>query len=150
MYIPEDEMGDDEDWVTRWTWHNYAKPYPVVYPFQNTNRAYVLVNNDEHDRLLTDPAYRLAKAESAHYALDAQYKSILELEENYLWTMGGKFPKSGYTMEDYKDLVTSEMAIRNLDHIFYKVSKFNRRAQLDINNHSRRQARMEERAAARN
>lgn len=85
MYIPEEEMGDDEDWVQRWSFHNFAKPYPVIYPFQNSHKAFVLVNNDEHDRLLTDPAYRLAKLEASHTVLDHQVQALLDIEERVLY-----------------------------------------------------------------
>lgn len=66
-----------------------------------------------------------------------------------MYQAGHVMPKQAYTMEDYTDLTTAEREIRSLDRILYKVGRFNRRAQLDHDNHARRQARMEERAKAR-
>lgn len=54
----------------------------------------------------------------------------------------GNFPKSEFTIQDYEDMVTSELAIRKLDRIFNKIKAFSRREFVDIENHERREARM--------
>ena len=32
MPILDEEMGDDDEWVQRWSFHNFADPYPTFHP----------------------------------------------------------------------------------------------------------------------
>ena len=149
MPILEEEMGDDDEMITRWTFHKFAEPYAVSMPHQNTGYAYVIVNSDEHDRILTDPAYRIQKLHESHEKLHELHSALLDVEDRLLWQNGGFYPKVEYTPEDYKDLVTAETAIRKLDRIFEKVQQFSKRSVLDPDNHERREKRMLERSAER-
>lgn len=149
MPILEEEMGDDDDLVTRLTFHKFADPYPVLYPMQNSNAAYVLVNADDHDRILTDPAYRMQKAQEGHQTLTSLHQAMVEIEEKLLWQRGGFYPAVNYTKADYEDLMTSELAIRKLDRIFAKVQRFQKRAIMQPIEHERREKRMLERAEER-
>lgn len=144
-YAPiwEEEMGEDDDWVQRWSMHNFAEPYPVVHPHQNSEYAYVLVNADDHDRILTDPAYRMQKIQQSHDQLSHTHQALLDIEQKAIWQLGDSYPKVKYTREDYEDLITTEKAIRKLDRIYEKVEQFNKREVLDPVNHERRQKRME-------
>jgi len=144
-YAPiwEEEMGEDDEWVQRWSMHNFAEPYPVLHPHQNTEYAYILVNPDDHDRILTDPAYRMQKVQEGHEKLSHMHQALLDIEQKAIWQMGAAYPKVKYTREDYEDLITTEKAIRKLDRIYEKVEKFNKREVLDPVNHARRQKRLE-------
>lgn len=149
MPVLETEMGDDDDYVTRWTFHNFAEQTPSIYPMQNTNSAYILVNADDHDRILTDPAYRMQKLQEGHEKLHDVHLALIEVENRRLYELGGYYPKVQFTCEDYQDLVTAETAIRKLDRIRDKIVKFNKRAILNPAQHERREARMNDRALTR-
>ncbi|CAG9322918.1 unnamed protein product [Blepharisma stoltei] len=149
MPVLEEEMGDDDDLVTRWSFHKFAEPYAVLHPHQNTNYAYILVNPDDHDRILTDPAYRMQKLHEGHEKLTDLHKALIDVENRILWENGGYYPKYNYSVQDYEDLITSELAIRKLDRIFQKVSQFEKRSILEPIDHERREKRMLERAAER-
>ena len=146
MPILEEEMGDEDDLVTRFTFHKFAEPYPALHPMQNANLAYILVNADDHDRILTDPAYRLQKAQEGHETLHTLHQAMHEIEEKILWARGGYYPAVNYTKADYEDLITSELAIRKLDRVFEKVLRFQKRAILEPLEHERREERMNERS----
>ena len=146
MPILEEEMGDDDDLVTRLTFHKFAEAYPSLHPMQNSNLAYILVNADDHDRILTDPAYRMQKIQEGHETLNNLHQAFIEIEEKILWQRGGYYPAVNYTKADYEDLMTSEMAIRKLDRINEKVLQFQKRAIIEPAEHERREQRMNERA----
>jgi hypothetical protein len=57
----------------------------------------MLVNNDEHDRILTDPAYRLQKLHQGHQIADAQHRAMMDIEDKWRLENLGKFPRSEYT-----------------------------------------------------
>jgi phage shock protein A len=67
-----------------------------------------------------------------------------------LYERGGYYPKVQYTVEDFEDLHSTEKAIRKLDRIKNKITRFNMRAILDPENHERREKRMHEKELARN
>jgi Cytochrome c oxidase subunit Vb len=149
MPILEEEMGDDDELVTRFTFHKFAEPYPCFHPAQNSNFAYVLVNADDHDRILTDPAYRMQRLQEGHETLQNFHLALIEIEDRLLWQRGGYYPAIAYTKAEYEDLITSELAIRKLDRVFNKVLKFEKRAILEPEDHERREKRMIERARVR-
>lgn len=146
MPILEEEMGDDDDLVTRFSFHKFTEPYAVLHPHQNSNWAYILVNPDDHDRILTDPAYRMQKLLEGHDTLNDVHSAFIKLEDQILWQRGGFYPKFEYSVGEYEDLITSEMAIRKLDRIFDKITTFEKRAILEPLDHERREARMQSRA----
>ena len=149
MPILEEEMGDRDELVTRWTFHKFAEEYPSSFPLQNTLQGFILVNSDEHDRILTDPAYRIQKLHEGHQTLSHLHQALLEVEQRVLWEKGG-FTPFRYTREEYEDLITTELAIKKLDRIFEKIKRFQQRAVMEPEEHERREARMLERAAKRN
>lgn len=149
MPILEEEMGDDDDLVTRWTFHKFAEQYPALMPMQNSNSAYILVNADDHDRILTDPAYRMQKLQEGHYTLHNMHQALHEIEERILWQRGGYYPAVTYTKGDYEDLITAELGIRKLERIFQRVQRFQKRAITEPTGHAEREARMRERAEKR-
>lgn len=103
--------------------------------------AYSLVNPDEHDRMLTDPAYRLEKIRKAKNATAVLNASLRNLEEQY---QAGNPPQLTVPLNkiDYKTMIDVEIAIRKTDRIYNKLKKFHARQFLDLENHERREARM--------
>jgi hypothetical protein len=149
MPILEEEMGDEDDLVTRWTFHKFAENYPSLQPWQNSNSAYILVNADDHDRILTDPAYRMQKLREGHETAQAVHQALIEVEDRILWQRGGSYPPVTFTKADYEDLITAELAIRKLDRVYEKIKKFHKRKILEPDDHDRREQRMNARAAER-
>ena len=149
MPILEEEMGDDDDMVTRWTFHKFAEEYPSLMPMQNTLDGFILVNADDHDRILTDPAYRMQRLQQGHQTLNHLHQALLEVEQKVLWSRGGDYPPVEYTKAEYEDLITSELAIRKLDRIFDRIKRFHKRAIMEPDDHERREARMNARAEQR-
>jgi uncharacterized Zn-finger protein len=86
MPILEEEMGDDDDMVTRWTFHKFAEEYPSLMPMQNTLDGFILVNADDHDRILTDPAYRMQRLQQGHQTLNHLHQALLVVEQKVLWS----------------------------------------------------------------
>lgn len=148
MPILEEEMGDRDELVTRWTFHKFAEEYPSSFPLQNTLQGFILVNADEHDRILTDPAYRIQKLHEGHQTLSHLHQALIEIEQRLLWERGGFTPFKS-TRSEYEDHITAELAIRKLDRIFDKIKRFQKRAVMEPEDHERREARMLERAAKR-
>jgi hypothetical protein len=105
--------------------------------------AYSLVNPDEHDRILTDPAYRLEKIQKARNVVAVMNASLRALEEQY---NADETTSARLTVPlnklDYKIMIDVEVAIRKTDRIYKKLRKFHARQYLDIENHERREARM--------
>lgn len=113
-----------------------------------SNRVYNLVNSDEHDRLLTDPAYRLERAKNLEERLYVYLYSLKEIEKEYVKNHG-PIPRYPVNKVDYETLIDTEKAIMRMDRLFRKVDKFNNRKYIDRENHDRREKRMTERAAKR-
>ena len=108
---------------------------------------YSLANPDDHDRFLVDPAYRLERAKLMEEKT-AVYKRVMkEIDEGFENTHGVSKLKMNKT--NYENLVNAEIAIKELDDHFKKVHKFKLRHMYDPENHSRREARMIERAKQR-
>lgn len=148
MPILEEEMGDRDDLITRWSFHKFAEEYPTLVPLQNTYHGFILVNADEHDRILTDPAYRMQRLQQGHNTLSHVHQAYIELEQKFLWDRGGYIPLK-YSKSEYEDLIISELAIKKLDRIFERLKRFQKRSIMEPEDHDRREARMLERAAQR-
>jgi hypothetical protein len=149
MHIKEEEMGDTLEPIQRWSFHNFSEPYSSLSPMMNISFNYIIVNADDHDRILTDPAYRLQKLADGHRALGNLQAAMVMQEQAFLMENGGFFPKVEYSPQMYNDLVLADNAIRRLDRVFKRVHRYNIRAQLNPENHERRQTRMLERVTKR-
>jgi hypothetical protein len=106
-------------------------------PAQN---SYVLVNNDDYDRLMVDPAYRLEKYTKSVNAV----KRLSAVEARVAEQMASQSvePKIAYDKEMYQTWFNVEKSIRKMDRMFNKVEKFEGRKFTDPDNFKRREARM--------
>ena len=96
--------------------------------FENPeNTVYSLINPDDHDRILTDPAYRMQKsAEAEHKA--RVFTMAMEDYEKEKWTNSPWREPIGKL--DYENLIQAEVAIRKMDRQFRKLTKFHTRYSL--------------------
>mmetsp|Transcript_42751 Transcript_42751/g.65702 ORF Transcript_42751/g.65702 Transcript_42751/m.65702 type:complete len:483 (+) Transcript_42751:287-1735(+) len=104
------------------------------------SNVYIHVNNDEADRILIDPAYKMEKLKEAHekvYALHEAYRLVEEQMEDLTYRV--KLPVG---RDIYENWVNIEKSIMKFDRIFNKVEKFDARMLTDPINHERREARM--------
>jgi len=108
---------------------------------------YSLANPDDHDRFLVDPAYRLERAKLMEEKHQVYKRVITEIEDSFNQTHGQ--PKLSINKTNYENLIKAEVAIKELDDHFRKVHKFQLRHMYDPQNHTRREARMLERAKSR-
>lgn len=105
--------------------------------------VYIHVNNDEADRILIDPAFKLDKMREAHekvYAFHEAYRLI----EQQVDALNYK-TKVPFSKDLYESWYQIEKSIMKFDRIFNKVEKFDARAMTDPVNHERRERRMIER-----
>jgi len=84
--------------------------------------VYQLVNPDDHDRILTDPAYRLSKTLSTHSRISTYLQSLSEIENQFYKQNGGL---TVYPMNkiDYLTMIEVEKSVLKMDRLFYKVLK---------------------------
>ena len=109
--------------------------------------VYIHVNNDEADRIMIDPAYKMEKMKEAHekvYAFQEAYKVVEDQFKRLTYTQ--KLP---YGRDMYETWYNIEKSILKFDRIFNKVEKFDARALTDPVNHERREKRMLERSRVR-
>lgn len=105
-----------------------------------TTNVYIHVNNDEADRILIDPAYKMEKMKEAHeklYAFQLAYNLVDEQFKDL--TYKAKIPLGRDLYETWYQI---EKSIMKFDRIFNKVEKFDARAMTDPANHERRERRM--------
>lgn len=110
--------------------------------------VYSLVNPDEHDRLLIDPAYRLERTQALEEKLKVYLFSLQDVERKFIENYG-PLTKLPMSKVDFTTMIDVEKAIAQLDRNFRKVQKFNSRKYLDRENHERREKRMQEKAKER-
>lgn len=134
-------------------WHHmsYIRLMRQSYEHQNfpieQNRVYSLLNADDHDRVLTDPAYRMKKLTDAEKTFSVFNESVGEVRAR----AENSFAKSQIVMEKdaYDMLIEAEINMKRYDRAFKKSWKFSVRQFLDIENHERREARMLEKSKER-
>lgn len=136
-----DEMGEMDQVINMSILRMQKDSYEYTQFETPSNYVYNLVNPDEHDRLLTDPAYRLERSKKLEEKLYVYLYSLQEIEKEYVDNFG---PMIRYPMNkvDYETLLDVEKAIYKLDRLFRKVDKFNNRKYIDRENHERREKRM--------
>lgn len=108
-----------------------------------TTNVYIHVNNDEADRILIDPAYKLEKLKEAHEKVYA-FASAFQLVDSQFKELTYQ-QKQPLGRDLYETWFQIEKSIMKLDRIFNKVEKFDARALSDPTNHERREKRMLER-----
>jgi len=105
--------------------------------------VYIHVNNDEADRILIDPAYKMEKMKEAHekvYAFQQAFSLVEDQMKAITYTQ-----KQPVGRDIYESWFQIEKSIMKYDRIFNKVEKFDARAMTDPINHERRERRMRER-----
>lgn len=101
---------------------------------------------DDHDRILTDPAYRIQKQTEGELKARIYMMAMEDYENNKIATSPYREPISKRT---YENLMEAEAIIKKLDRSFRQVLKYESRKYVDPVNHARREARMLERARQR-
>lgn len=142
--IDINEFGDSDHWAQQSPLRVMGNTYDHTYFETNTNVIYSLVNPDEHDKYLVDPAYRLEHSKKTLEAYDQDVKDNIELNNIYKEQNG--VLKHNYNKAVYENLVDAQMAIRELDEHQSKIQKFNLRQIYDPLNHKRREERMQKRS----
>jgi len=105
-----------------------------------STNVYIHVNNDEADRILIDPAYKMEKMKEATEKAYAYHQAYSLIENQYQGlTYSSKVP---FSRELYETWYNIEKSIMKFDRIFNKVEKFDARAMTDPVNHERREKRM--------
>lgn len=106
-------------------------------PSQN---VYIHVNNDEMDRIMIDPAYKLERLKETNekiYAMHMAYDKITDQMKDMTYKV-----KTPIGRDMYDNWYETEKSIRKIDRMFNKVEKFDARAMTDPLNHERREKRM--------
>jgi len=104
--------------------------------------VYIHVNNDEADRVMIDPAYKLERLTEVNekvYAFQQSYNAVSDQVSDLTYKL-----KTPLGRDMYENWYETEKSIMKFDRMFNKVEKFDARAMTDPINHERREARMEE------
>lgn len=115
---------------------------PTVYD-NPENTAYSLISSDEHDRVLTDPAYRMQRKAEADMKARVYTLAMEDYEREQYINSPWREPISKL---GYENLIQAEAIIKKLDRQFRQLTKFHTRKYMDPVNHERRERRMLERA----
>jgi len=110
--------------------------------------VYLLVNSDESDRILVDPAYRLEKYAEMNeklFAMHTAFHHIGKMVDEKEYRVKKPIERSLY--ENWHAM---ELSMRKFDRIFNRVEKFDARKFNDPENHERREQRMLEKMRYRN
>lgn len=113
-----------------------------------SNMVYSMINPDEHDRLLVDPAFRLERTKQLEEKFKVYVGSLQEIEKEFEANNGPAI-RTPTNKVDYETLIEAEKAIAKLDRQFNKLRRFEARKFLDPANHERREARMLQRKSER-
>lgn len=106
-----------------------------------------MINPDDHDHYLVDPAYRLKRAQEAERAFGTLLKVQEEVRRTY--AEQNRTPSETLSKQDYESLVEAEIAMKLWTENSKKAFKYNLRQLIDPLNHERREARMLERSKQR-
>jgi hypothetical protein len=117
--------------------------------FETTsNYVYSLMRMDDHDRYLTDPAFRLEQ----NQMIEERYHTMVNTLQNIDMSFKENFGHNQIThmsKDQYENIIETEKSIEMLDRHFERVHRFRARMWIDPANHDRRQERMEQRMFAR-
>ena len=106
-----------------------------------SNYIYSLMRMDEHDRFLTDPAFRMEQTKLAEEKYKVMVETMDDLDRSFKEHFGSEKIES-ISKEQYENLMETEKHVEVLNRHFRKVQKFKVRNILDPENHFRREARM--------
>lgn len=105
-----------------------------------STNVYIHANNDEADRIMIDPAYKMERMKEATekiYAFHEAYRLVDEQMKGMSYSMKVPFGK-----DMYETWFNIEKSIMKFDRIFNKVEKFEARSMTDPDNHERREKRL--------
>ncbi len=143
-----DEMGESDMIIS----HNPLKailPHTYEPSMMETrkNNVYTLMNPDDHDHYLVDPAYRMERNQKYQNLIDKNNEIFSRVDQEYLY----RFDSDYKTMNkhNYENLVNAELIMEEQNDHIRKIQYFNLRSILDPLNHQRREKRMIERAEGR-
>ena len=105
------------------------------------DQVYTLMRHQDHDRYLTDPAYRMEQDQLVHQKAELYYSTLADIDRKQRQIFGQEVTKD-ISKEDYANLVETEKAIHMLNRHFKRVQRYKFRAFLDPSNHQRREDRM--------
>lgn len=88
----------------------------------NSNMVYSMVNPDEHDRILTDPAYRMERTKTMQDKVKNYVQTLNEIERDYVSQHGG-LPRFPMNKVDYETMIEVEKSIMKMDRLFQRVDK---------------------------
>jgi hypothetical protein len=91
---------------------------------QPENTIYSLISSDEHDRLLTDPAYRMQRKAESDLKARVYLMAMEDYEKDKLLNSVWREPLG---KQDYENLINAEVILRKLDRKFRKLTKFHSR-----------------------
>lgn len=91
------------------------------------NTVYSLINPDEHDRVLVDPAYRMQRKAESHMKAQVYVMAMDDYEKEQIINSPWREPLSKL---GYENLVQAEMIIKRLDRQFRQLTKFHARYSL--------------------
>lgn len=137
-----DEFGDADVWNQT----SLFRPF-MFFTGEHThfevpsNYIYSLMRMDEHDRYLTDPAFRLEKNQQAEETYATLVNTMHKLDQNFKDKFGSP-PETLISKDQYENLMETEKAIEVLNQHFHRVQRFQTRMFIDPKNHDRREKRM--------
>jgi len=128
----------EEDMAINLTSYFGDRPQATMQTIPATN-VYIEINNDESDRMLVDPAYKLERIKEAQEKLIAMHQSFKEVEDQMVKNkLSYKVP---YGRDLYDTWYNIELSIAKFDRLFNKVEKFEARKFSDPDNFERREKR---------
>ncbi|EGR32106.1 hypothetical protein IMG5_096630 [Ichthyophthirius multifiliis] len=137
------EMGESDTTVMMSPW-KYSSHYEYSQFETPSNNVYSMINPDEHDRILVDPAFRLERTKKLEEKLKVYTGSLREVERKFEEKYGQGVNLIPLSKTTYETMIDVELAIKKLDRNFRKVARFQNRQFLDRENHERREKRMKE------
>ncbi len=141
------ELGEADHWMQQSPLRQMPHSYEHTNFETKNDQMYSLINPDEHDQYLTDPAKRLERTK-----MQQDVHRMLNEENEKLGTILGNDSLNGkvqLSKRQYENLVEAELAINDLNRYHREIQKFNFRSILDPKNHERREQRMVEQAKCR-
>lgn len=118
------------------------RPNATMQTVPATN-VFIHLNNDEADRILVDPAYKLEKLKEAHEKLYAIHEAF-RIVDRQMASQRVLLP-TPYGRDNYETWASIEKSIKKFDRVFNKVEKFVGRKFSDPDNFERREKRLVDR-----
>lgn len=85
----------------------------------HSNTVFSLLNSDDHDRFLTDPAYRLEKITELQQAT-YDYQSTMDIIQRSIVEIHGR-ERTIVTKDNFENLILAKIALNRMDRQFKAV-----------------------------